>query len=44
MGSLAGRVDDDVNLVNAPTLAEERGIEVARAREPTRATSPTWSA
>ena len=35
MGALAGRVDDEVNLVNAPSLAEERGLAVREAREPT---------
>jgi D-3-phosphoglycerate dehydrogenase len=34
MGALAGRVDDEVNLVNAPSLAEERGIAVRETREP----------
>jgi D-3-phosphoglycerate dehydrogenase / 2-oxoglutarate reductase len=34
MGALTGRVDDDVNLVNAPTLAAERGIDVRETRQP----------
>jgi D-3-phosphoglycerate dehydrogenase len=34
MGALAGRVDDDVNLVNAPTLAAERGIDIRETRQP----------
>jgi len=34
MGALYGRVDDEVNLVNAPTLAAERGIEVRETRQP----------
>jgi D-3-phosphoglycerate dehydrogenase len=34
MGILSGRVDEDVNLVNAPSLAEERGLAVREAREP----------
>ena len=34
MGALAGRVDEDVNLVNAPTLAAERGIDVRETRQP----------
>ncbi len=34
MGLLAGRVDEEVNLVNAPSLAEERGITVRETREP----------
>jgi D-3-phosphoglycerate dehydrogenase len=34
MGVLAGRVDEEVNLVNAPSLAEERGITVRETREP----------
>jgi D-3-phosphoglycerate dehydrogenase len=34
MGVLAGRVDDEVNLVNAPSLAEERGLAVRETREP----------
>jgi D-3-phosphoglycerate dehydrogenase / 2-oxoglutarate reductase len=32
-GVLAGHTDEDVNLVNAPTLAEERGIAVSERRE-----------
>jgi D-3-phosphoglycerate dehydrogenase len=32
-GLLAGRTEEDVNLVNAPTLAEERGIHVSERRE-----------
>jgi D-3-phosphoglycerate dehydrogenase / 2-oxoglutarate reductase len=35
MGVLTGRVEEDVNLVNAPSLAEERGIAVRESREPT---------
>lgn len=31
-GVLAGHVEEDVNLVNAPTLAEERGIAVTETR------------
>ena len=34
MGILGGRVDEEVNLVNAPSLAEERGISVRETREP----------
>ncbi len=34
MGALGGRVDEAVNLVNAPSLAEERGIAVRESREP----------
>jgi D-3-phosphoglycerate dehydrogenase len=34
MGVLGGRVDEAVNLVNAPSLAEERGIAVRETREP----------
>jgi D-3-phosphoglycerate dehydrogenase len=34
MGALGGRVEDEVNLVNAPSLAEERGIEVRETRQP----------
>ena len=34
MGSLSGRVEDEVNLVNAPTLAAERGIDVRETRQP----------
>jgi D-3-phosphoglycerate dehydrogenase / 2-oxoglutarate reductase len=34
MGVLTGRVEDEVNLVNAPSLAEERGIVVRESREP----------
>jgi D-3-phosphoglycerate dehydrogenase len=33
MGALAGRVEDDVNLVNAPSLAEERGIDIKETRQ-----------
>ena len=32
-GLFAGRTEEDVNLVNAPTLAEERGISVSERRE-----------
>jgi D-3-phosphoglycerate dehydrogenase len=32
-GLLAGRTEEDVNLVNAPALAEERGIQVSERRE-----------
>jgi D-3-phosphoglycerate dehydrogenase len=32
MGVLAGHVEEDVNAVNAPGLAEERGIEVAETK------------
>ncbi len=32
-GLLAGHTEEEVNLVNAPALAEERGIEVAELRE-----------
>jgi D-3-phosphoglycerate dehydrogenase / 2-oxoglutarate reductase len=32
-GLLAGRTEEDVNLVNAPALAEERGIGVSERRE-----------
>ena len=32
-GIFAGRTEEDVNLVNAPTLAEERGIAVSERRE-----------
>ena len=31
-GVLAGRTEEDVNLVNAPTLAEERGIQVIESK------------
>jgi D-3-phosphoglycerate dehydrogenase len=33
MGLFAGRTEEEVNLVNAPTLAEERGISVSERRE-----------
>jgi D-3-phosphoglycerate dehydrogenase / 2-oxoglutarate reductase len=33
MGVFAGRTEEEVNLVNAPTLAEERGISVSERRE-----------
>jgi D-3-phosphoglycerate dehydrogenase len=32
-GLLAGHTDEDVNLVNAPTLAEERGIQISERKE-----------
>jgi D-3-phosphoglycerate dehydrogenase / 2-oxoglutarate reductase len=32
-GVLDGHTEEDVNLVNAPSLAEERGIEVAETKE-----------
>ena len=32
-GLLAGHTDEDVNLVNAPTLAEERGIQLSERKE-----------
>ena len=32
-GLLAGHTDEEVNLVNAPSLAEERGIEISERRE-----------
>ena len=34
MGTLAGRVDEEVNLVNAPSLAADRGITVRETRQP----------
>ena len=40
-GVLAGHTEEEVNLVNAPSLAEERGIEVSERRRSWRATSPT---
>ncbi|MBJ7348970.1 MAG: ACT domain-containing protein, partial [Thermoleophilaceae bacterium] len=33
-GILAGHTEEDVNLVNAPTLAEERGIRVTDKSDP----------
>jgi D-3-phosphoglycerate dehydrogenase len=33
-GVLAGRTEEEVNYVNAPALAEERGIHVAETKEP----------
>ncbi len=32
-GLLSGHTDEDVNLVNAPTLAEQRGIQVSERKE-----------
>jgi D-3-phosphoglycerate dehydrogenase / 2-oxoglutarate reductase len=32
-GVLAGHTDEEVNLVNAPSLADERGIQVSERRE-----------
>jgi D-3-phosphoglycerate dehydrogenase len=34
-GLLAGRTEEEVNLVNAPALAEERGIQISERRETT---------
>jgi D-3-phosphoglycerate dehydrogenase / 2-oxoglutarate reductase len=34
LGVLAGHTEEDANAVNAPLLAEERGIEVAETRNP----------
>ncbi len=34
MGTLGGRVEEHVNLVNAPTLAADRGIDVRETRQP----------
>jgi D-3-phosphoglycerate dehydrogenase / 2-oxoglutarate reductase len=34
-GVLAGRTEEEVNLVNAPALADERGIQVSERREAT---------
>jgi D-3-phosphoglycerate dehydrogenase len=34
-GLLAGRIEEEVNLVNAPALADERGIQVSERREAT---------
>jgi D-3-phosphoglycerate dehydrogenase len=33
VGLLAGHTEEDVNLVNAPSLAQERGIEVSERKE-----------
>jgi len=33
-GLLAGHTEEEVNLVNAPSLAEERGIQVSETKEP----------
>jgi D-3-phosphoglycerate dehydrogenase len=33
-GMLAGHTEEDVNLVNAPSLAEERGIDVSERKAP----------
>jgi D-3-phosphoglycerate dehydrogenase len=35
LGVLRGHTEEDVNLVNAPALAEERGIELAEAKRTT---------
>ena len=35
MGVLAGHVEEEVNAVNAPGLAEERGIDVAETKRTT---------
>jgi len=34
VGILSGHTEEDVNLVNAPSLAEERGIEVVETKNP----------
>ena len=42
LGVLQGHTEEDVNPVNAPSIAEERGIELVETRRSTaRATSPT---
>ncbi len=33
LGVLEGHTEEEVNLVNAPSLAEERGIDVVERRE-----------
>jgi D-3-phosphoglycerate dehydrogenase len=35
LGVLRGRTEEDVNLVNAPSLADERGIELAETKRTT---------
>ncbi len=35
MGSLEGHVEDDVNVVNAPAIAEQRGIDVTETKRTT---------
>jgi D-3-phosphoglycerate dehydrogenase len=35
MGALAGRTEDDVNQVNAPSIAAERGIDVVESKRTT---------
>ncbi|HEU4658039.1 MAG TPA: phosphoglycerate dehydrogenase [Capillimicrobium sp.] len=35
LGALSGHTEDDVNMVNAPTLAAERGIEVTESKRTT---------
>jgi D-3-phosphoglycerate dehydrogenase / 2-oxoglutarate reductase len=35
LGVLRGHTEEDVNLVNAPAIAEERGIDVAETKRPT---------
>ena len=43
LGVLAGHVEEDVNSVNAPAIAEERGIRVVETKHSAaRATTPTW--
>ena len=44
VGILSGHTEEPVNLVNAPAMAEERGIELVerQGRRPPR-TSPSWS-
>ena len=44
-GALAGHTEEQVNDVNAPALAEERGIDVRETQQHhARATSPTCCA
>ena len=42
-GILSGHTEEPVNLVNAPQMAEERGIELVETKESAPRTSPSWS-
>ena len=44
LGVLKGHTEEEVNAVNAPGMAEERGIELVETKRTRRATSPTWCA
>ena len=43
VGILSGHTEEPVNLVNAPQMAEERGIELVETKDSAPRTSPSWS-